>query len=351
MISKVIRAPLGLSCSSKRLAAVAAVRGLSSTGGGGGGAQGAKKGEYVPTNLAYNDNIKDSHGIKVFKDTDKHWGDETPEERMESIKKGYQLTFEKDPEGEVVAYGYKARYDCRVEEVGSPLIDSHMSTPEKGYALEYDTDERGKLLSYGYKAYMWRPRESTPIVTQVEPPSAPFDILGRFSFNADAYIPPLLGYGNEEADYPHDASAKKQQQQQQEIAKTMSESTSNTSKTDHQTGDCRFETEREAMNSLISRGFHDKFQLVGGRLALPRLGLSFHFHNARIIEIHRFEGVSNPDDNLVIFAIEAKAAPGPNSVAHRGILVSDYGSTSSADLGEFSQRASRKREDGDQRLY
>ncbi|HOY04523.1 MAG TPA: phosphoribosylpyrophosphate synthetase [Saprospiraceae bacterium] len=74
----------------------------------------------------------------------------------------------------------------------------------------------------------------------------------------------------------------------------------------------------EAIDDLRDRGFNNDFNLRENGIECTRLQMQLHPEDFEIVEMHRFEGATDPDDSSVIYAIEGK--DGVN-----GILVDAYG--------------------------
>ena len=79
-----------------------------------------------------------------------------------------------------------------------------------------------------------------------------------------------------------------------------------------------YKTMAEAVEGLRRRGFTTDFvvQKESGRVGAG--DHTFKSDEITIVEHHRFEGMSDPDDSSVIYALEA-----PNGV--KGVLVDAYG--------------------------
>jgi len=79
------------------------------------------------------------------------------------------------------------------------------------------------------------------------------------------------------------------------------------------------ETLSEAMARLRARGYLRDFSPVaGGRLRCGECGTEFDAADVRIEEIVRFEGVSDPGDESILFALA-----GP--FGHKGLYSAAYG--------------------------
>lgn len=79
-----------------------------------------------------------------------------------------------------------------------------------------------------------------------------------------------------------------------------------------------FSTLIEALDDLRSRGYTEDFDLHTDRLNCPAMQLELHPDDFEIVEVYRFEGVTNPSDNEVLYAIESKDGL-------KGVLVDAYG--------------------------
>ena len=79
-----------------------------------------------------------------------------------------------------------------------------------------------------------------------------------------------------------------------------------------------YTTLSEAINDLKKRGYKEDFNLQPTCLECASLNLTIHPEDFVVDEFHRFEGMSNPDDNSIIFAISSKDGT-------KGTLVDAYG--------------------------
>jgi len=89
-----------------------------------------------------------------------------------------------------------------------------------------------------------------------------------------------------------------------------------------------YETMTAALEDLQKRGFTANFEFLNNTFQALDSGRAFQAGDLTIVEHHRFEGVSDPDDMSVVYAIEA--ADGT-----RGILVDAFGVYATPDLGAF----------------
>ena len=88
------------------------------------------------------------------------------------------------------------------------------------------------------------------------------------------------------------------------------------------------ETMTAALDALARRGFTEHLEVVGGRLRVAATGASFQPADVVVRGYRRFEGVSDPDDMAILYAIEA-----PGGI--RGTLVDAYGAYSDPLISAF----------------
>lgn len=81
---------------------------------------------------------------------------------------------------------------------------------------------------------------------------------------------------------------------------------------------------------LVGEGFTANFGVVGGRLRGCDSGKTFGAHEVIIQEYQRFEGVSDPDDMAIVYAIESLDGT-------RGVLVDAFGVYSNPIVSAFLQ--------------
>lgn len=80
----------------------------------------------------------------------------------------------------------------------------------------------------------------------------------------------------------------------------------------------KYDSMLEAVNSLVARGYSYEFRLEGDCLFCHPLDKRFRSSDLLITEVYRFEGISDPEDNSVVYAIES-------TDGIKGILVDAYG--------------------------
>jgi hypothetical protein len=86
------------------------------------------------------------------------------------------------------------------------------------------------------------------------------------------------------------------------------------------------------MDELGGRGFTEHFTLVNGRLGSANTASAFRAEEVMISEYHRFEGVSDPGDMSILYAIETSSGV-------RGTLADAFGVYADPLIGVFMREA------------
>lgn len=97
----------------------------------------------------------------------------------------------------------------------------------------------------------------------------------------------------------------------------------------------RYTTVVHAVEGLKKRGYQDDFKFRDGLLQNLESNKVYAPEDLEIVEYHRFEGVSNPSDMSIVFAIEGKDGC-------KGIVVSSYGMYADMTLVEFMDKVKIK---------
>ena len=85
------------------------------------------------------------------------------------------------------------------------------------------------------------------------------------------------------------------------------------------------------MDDLSRRGFTEQFKVVGDRLRALESGKAFAGDQVMISEYHRFEGVSDPDDLSILYAIETRSGL-------RGTLADAFGVYADPGVSDFMRK-------------
>lgn len=86
--------------------------------------------------------------------------------------------------------------------------------------------------------------------------------------------------------------------------------------------------EEKVQKDLEGQGFTDLFRVEKGKLVSTKTQKKYKASDVKIVNFYRFEGISNPDDMSVMYAIET-------SDGLKGTLTDAYGLYSDDDTGEF----------------
>lgn len=86
--------------------------------------------------------------------------------------------------------------------------------------------------------------------------------------------------------------------------------------------------EEKVQKDLEGQGFTDLFRVEKGKLVSTKTQKKYKAPDVKIVNFYRFEGISNPDDMSVMYAIET-------SDGLKGTLTDAYGLYSDDDTGEF----------------
>lgn len=84
----------------------------------------------------------------------------------------------------------------------------------------------------------------------------------------------------------------------------------------------------EATQDLGKRGYDGQFKYADGMLVNTKNDNSYTANQLTIVEYHRFEGMTNPADNSVVFAIETVDN-------QNGTLIMSYSADADMDLVSF----------------
>jgi hypothetical protein len=95
-----------------------------------------------------------------------------------------------------------------------------------------------------------------------------------------------------------------------------------------------FDTISEATRQLQLQGFTDRFEMEGDRLKNLETGDTYSPDELKILEMHRFEGISNPSDMSILFAVET-------ADGRRGNIISSYGTYGNRQLLDFMDEVER----------
>jgi len=87
----------------------------------------------------------------------------------------------------------------------------------------------------------------------------------------------------------------------------------------------RFETLSEAVNSCTKEGYTESFRTVDNFIQSTDTKKEYQPNELKIVKSFRFDGMTNPDDESAVFAIDA-------SDGSKGTLVMSYSSAHNHDV-------------------
>lgn len=86
-----------------------------------------------------------------------------------------------------------------------------------------------------------------------------------------------------------------------------------------------------AIDDLQKQGYTEDFTLVAEGIESKTLKRKWKAGELEVVDYYRFEGMSNPSDNTILYLIETRGG-------EKGLLVDVYG----ADIGEISPEMIKK---------
>jgi len=92
-----------------------------------------------------------------------------------------------------------------------------------------------------------------------------------------------------------------------------------------------YETVAGAVDGLTRRGFTEAFRAANGGLRAVGAGKTFGADDLVILEFHRVEGISDPDDMAIVYAVESRSGV-------RGVLIDAFGVYSDPTTSEVLKR-------------
>lgn len=98
-----------------------------------------------------------------------------------------------------------------------------------------------------------------------------------------------------------------------------------------------YDTLSQAIKDLKNQGYTYDFNLEEKELCCQALDKTFPPKEFKVVGSYRFEGMSNPDDNSVLYVIET-------SSGEKGTLVDAYGTYADSISLEMAQRLRMDRE-------
>ena len=95
----------------------------------------------------------------------------------------------------------------------------------------------------------------------------------------------------------------------------------------------------KCMNKLEADGYTDQYRVEKGRLHNLTHNKKYKPADVKAVNFYRFEGITNPDDMSILYAIET-------SDGRKGTLVDAYGLYSDDETGEFMNQVQINKKNG-----
>lgn len=86
----------------------------------------------------------------------------------------------------------------------------------------------------------------------------------------------------------------------------------------------------KCLRKLEFEGYTDQYKIKHDKLYCINSQLEFAPENVKAVNFYRFEGISNPDDMAILYAIETNDG-------RKGTLVDAYGVYADGEMGDFMQ--------------
>ena len=80
-----------------------------------------------------------------------------------------------------------------------------------------------------------------------------------------------------------------------------------------------YDTVTQAVKGLKDRGYTIDFNIADDNIVFSENNVSHHPDEFEIVEVHRFEGDSNPDDEDIVYAVASKDGK------LKGVITSAFG--------------------------
>jgi hypothetical protein len=97
----------------------------------------------------------------------------------------------------------------------------------------------------------------------------------------------------------------------------------------------RYSTLSEATDNLNKKGYTHQFRISDEGLLVSENGAIFQPAEVELDEFHRFEGISNPSDMSIVYAVSTHSG-------FRGTVVDAYGANGSELVSAFMNRVKQR---------
>lgn len=93
----------------------------------------------------------------------------------------------------------------------------------------------------------------------------------------------------------------------------------------------QYSTLAEASSELKNRGFNANLKVNENEKLVDSNGNQFNPAQVTLVEFHRFEGMSNPADSTIIYALEIESG-------EKGTVIDSFGADGSEATSEFMKK-------------
>jgi hypothetical protein len=93
-----------------------------------------------------------------------------------------------------------------------------------------------------------------------------------------------------------------------------------------------------AVNELLKKGFTRNFFINKNGQLEEHKGKCYSSSEVELVEFHRFDGMTNPSDDSILYAVNT-------SSGEKGIVVDSYGSNGSELTSKFMNKVAQKQFD------
>jgi len=100
----------------------------------------------------------------------------------------------------------------------------------------------------------------------------------------------------------------------------------------------KYDTLAYATESLLKRGYRVNFKVNEMGKLTDSKDLEFEPSEVILMEIYRFEGMSNPADNSILYAVKTRTG-------EKGIVIDSYGADGSKITSDFMNKVEQQRID------
>lgn len=99
-----------------------------------------------------------------------------------------------------------------------------------------------------------------------------------------------------------------------------------------------YDTLTDATENLLKKGYNINFQVNEKGKLTDNKDLEFEPSEVILKEFHRFEGISNPADSSILYAVQTRSG-------EKGIVIDSYGAEGSETTSDFMNKVEQQQFD------